>query len=121
TGLADVGQSLTPGTPIAEILDPNDIFVDWYIPNERLMDPKVGYDVVVVFGNRANPAGLCRIHRAAAARGARPSGNADRAHPLRQGRVTAAAQHNGRRSHALQRVFLARRRRAGLGVRALLT
>src|SRR5262249_46156915 len=32
TGLADVGQSLTPGTPIAEILDPNDIFVDWYIP-----------------------------------------------------------------------------------------
>jgi multidrug resistance efflux pump len=30
TGLADVGQSLTAGTPIAEILDPTDIFVDWY-------------------------------------------------------------------------------------------
>jgi len=32
TGLADVGQSLVAGTPIAEILDPTDIFVDWYIP-----------------------------------------------------------------------------------------
>jgi multidrug resistance efflux pump len=52
TGLANVGQSLTAGTPIAEILDPTDIFVDWYIPNERLIDPKVGYDVFVLFGNR---------------------------------------------------------------------
>ena len=40
------------GTPIAEILDPTDIFVDWYIPNERLFDPKVGNEVLVLFGNR---------------------------------------------------------------------
>ena len=40
TGLANVGQSLVAGTPIAEILDPTDIFVDWYIPNERLIDPR---------------------------------------------------------------------------------
>jgi multidrug resistance efflux pump len=52
TGLAHVGQSLTAGTPIAEILDPTDIFVDWYIPNERLVDPKVGQEVLVLFGNR---------------------------------------------------------------------
>jgi len=52
TGIAHVGQSLTAGVPIAEILDPTDIFVDWYIPNERLIDPKVGNDVFVVFGNR---------------------------------------------------------------------
>ena len=48
----DVGQSLVAGTPIAEILDPTDIFVDWYIPNERLIDPEVGNEVFVLFGNR---------------------------------------------------------------------
>ena len=52
TGLAHLGQSLVAGTPIAEILDPTDIFVDWYIPNERLIDPKVGNEVLVLFGNR---------------------------------------------------------------------
>jgi multidrug resistance efflux pump len=52
TGLADVGQSLPAGTPIAEILDPTDLFVDWYIPNERFIDPKVGREVFVLFGNR---------------------------------------------------------------------
>jgi len=50
--LAHTGQSLVAGTPIAEILDPTDIFVDWYIPNERFADPKVGKDVLVLFGNR---------------------------------------------------------------------
>ena len=35
-----------------EILDQGDVFVDWYIPNERLRDPKVGNDVLVLFGNR---------------------------------------------------------------------
>jgi HlyD family secretion protein len=52
TGLAHVGQSLVAGTPIAEILDPTDVFVDWYIPNERLIDPEVGKEVLVLFGNR---------------------------------------------------------------------
>jgi multidrug resistance efflux pump len=52
TNLAHTGQSLAAGTPIAEVLDPTDIFVDWYIPNERLADPKVGEGVVVLFGNR---------------------------------------------------------------------
>ncbi|OSI23017.1 HlyD family secretion protein [Bradyrhizobium canariense] len=49
---ARAGQSLVAGTPIAEILDPTDVFVDWYVPNERLSDPKVGNEVFVLFGNR---------------------------------------------------------------------
>jgi HlyD family secretion protein len=61
TGLADVGQSLPAGTPIAEILDPTDIFVDWYIPNERFIDPKVGNEVLVLFGNRRIPGKIAQI------------------------------------------------------------
>ena len=55
TGLAHAGQSLVAGTPIAEILDPTDIFVDWYVPNVRLIDPMVGNEVSVLFGNRRIP------------------------------------------------------------------
>ena len=61
TAIADVGQSLTAGTPIAEILDPTDIFVDWYIPNERLIDPQVGHVVYVLFGNRRLPGTIAQI------------------------------------------------------------
>jgi len=61
TGLADIGQSLTAGTPMAEILDPTDVFVDWYIPNRRLIDPAVGNPVLVVFGNRRYPARIGEI------------------------------------------------------------
>ena len=52
TTLAHAGQSLVAGTAIAEILDPTDVFVDWYIPNVRLGEPEVGNDVLVLFGNR---------------------------------------------------------------------
>jgi multidrug resistance efflux pump len=61
TGLAHVGQSLTAGTPIAEILDPTDVFADWYIPNERFIDPKVGKEVFVLFGNRRIPGKIAEI------------------------------------------------------------
>src|SRR5262249_14885042 len=61
TRLADIGQSLTAGTPIAEILDPTDIFVDWYIPNEHLIDPTVGHEVFVLFGNRRIPGKIAQI------------------------------------------------------------
>src|SRR5262249_22266404 len=61
TGLANIGQSLPAGTPIAEILDPADIFVDWYIPNERLIDPQVGQAVFVLFGNRRIPGKIAQI------------------------------------------------------------
>jgi multidrug resistance efflux pump len=45
------GQSVLAGTPIAEILNSSDVFVNWYIPNERFTDPEVGDQVAVVFGN----------------------------------------------------------------------
>ena len=61
TGIAHVGQSLVAGKPIAEILDPTDIFVDWYIPNERLIDPIVGQEVSVLFGNRRIPGKIAQI------------------------------------------------------------
>src|SRR5262249_5033057 len=52
TRAARVGQSVLGGTAVAEILDPTDVFVDWYVPNTRLVDPRVGNKVVVIFGNR---------------------------------------------------------------------
>ena len=61
TGLAHVGQSLVAGTPIAEILDPTDIFADWYVPNVRLIDPDVGQEVSVLFGNRRIPGKIAQI------------------------------------------------------------
>ena len=48
---ARVGQSLMAGTPIAEIHDATDVYVDWYIPNARFADPQVGKQVMVLFGN----------------------------------------------------------------------
>jgi multidrug resistance efflux pump len=48
---ARVGQSLMAGTPIAEIHDTTDVYVDWYIPNARFADPQVGKQVMVLFGN----------------------------------------------------------------------
>jgi hypothetical protein len=59
--LAHVGESLVAGSPFAEILDPADVFVDWYIPNERLFDPQVGQDVIVLFGNRRIYARIAQI------------------------------------------------------------
>ena len=61
TGLAHVGQSLRAEIPIAEILDTSDIFVDWYVPNERMIDPKVGREVLVLFGNRRIPGKISEI------------------------------------------------------------
>jgi HlyD family secretion protein len=61
TNLAYVGQSLMAGTPIAEIHDSTEIFVDWYIPNERLIDPKVGNEVFVLFGSRRIPGRIIEI------------------------------------------------------------
>jgi HlyD family secretion protein len=61
TNVAHLGQALVAGTAIAEILDPEDVFVDWYIPNERFRNPRVGYDVVVLFGNRRVPGKIVEI------------------------------------------------------------
>jgi len=58
---AHIGQSLTAGTAIAEIFDTTDIFVDWYVPNHRLVEPKVANDVFVLFGNRRIPGAIAEI------------------------------------------------------------
>jgi hypothetical protein len=55
TGLAHAGQSLVAGTPIAEILDPTDIFVDWYVPNVRLIDPMVGNESLYCSATGGSP------------------------------------------------------------------
>jgi multidrug resistance efflux pump len=52
TDIAHIGQSLAAGTPIAEILDPTQVFVDWYVSNERFGTPTIGRQVMVLFGNR---------------------------------------------------------------------
>ena len=94
---ARIGQSLVAGTPIAEILDPNDVFVDWYIPNERFADPEVGREVVVLFGNRRicrndhrDPAGFRCLRRDAGVVRARAHRHADRAHSLQSEREPPA-------------------------------
>jgi multidrug resistance efflux pump len=61
TNLATVGQSLVAGSPVAEVLVPDDVYVDWYIPSERLMDPEVGQEVYVLFGNRRIPGKIAEI------------------------------------------------------------
>lgn len=48
---AFVGQSLVAGSPIAEILSTSDIFVDWYIPSGRFVDPHIGKEVSIHHGN----------------------------------------------------------------------
>src|SRR5207244_12346705 len=50
TGLAHVGQSLTAVTPMAEVLDSPDILLDWYMPNQRVIDVRVGNDGVQLCG-----------------------------------------------------------------------
>ena len=61
TNIAYPGQSLVAGAPIAEILDATDIFVDWYVPNERLINPRVDDQVMVLFGNRRIPGTIVDI------------------------------------------------------------
>ena len=124
TNIAHRGQSLGAGTPIAEILDQSDVFVDWYIPNERLRDPKVGNDVLVLFGNRRISGTIVEIlpvsdvYASATATRARAHRHADRTGSLRPGNGTTAAEFDGLCSHALHRPRLPRRRRAGQSLRA---
>ena len=125
TSLAHVGQSLVAGTPIAEILDPTDIFVDWYIPNERLIDPKVGNEVIVLFGNRRIPGKITEILPVSDVyAGTQQQLARDR--PATQiarirfdpGASAAGAELDGLRSHALHQFLRPPCRRTGPSVRA---
>jgi hypothetical protein len=127
TSLARVGQSIVAGTAVAEILDPTDVFVDWYIPNERLFDPRVGNVVLVLFGNRRIPGKITEILPvsevyAGGTGRARPRspGHTDRPHSLRPGGNAAGVEFDGLRTHALFESFNAHRQRTDSPVRALL-
>ncbi|WP_416797414.1 HlyD family secretion protein [Ciceribacter azotifigens] len=59
--MATAGESLVAGTAIAEIYDTSDIFIDWFVPDYRLVEPKVGKPVFVLFGNRRISGEITRI------------------------------------------------------------
>ncbi|MBV2183699.1 MAG: HlyD family efflux transporter periplasmic adaptor subunit [Rhizobium sp.] len=50
--MAKAGESLIAGTAIAEIYNNRDIYIDWFVPDFRLVEPGVGRPVLMVFGNR---------------------------------------------------------------------
>ena len=90
--------------------DPTDVFVDWYVPNERLSDPKVGNEVFVLFGNRRISGQIMEIlpisdvyAGSASAAGGRIA-IANRAHSVQPGHATPGAEFDGRRSHALHQL-----------------
>lgn len=50
TRLSRAGETIVAGSSLAEIFQPDNIYIDWYIPNFRLIDPKPGHRVFVVLG-----------------------------------------------------------------------
>ena len=50
THLARAGETVLAGSSIAEIFQAGDVYVDWYIPDFRLVDPQPGYRVVIAVG-----------------------------------------------------------------------
>lgn len=49
--ISHIGDTVVAGATIAEILDKKRIYIDWYIPNFRLYDPKVNDPVFIIFGS----------------------------------------------------------------------
>ncbi len=48
--LAHEGETVVTGSPIAEIMVDNAAYIDWYLPNFRLVEPQVGQHAFVIFG-----------------------------------------------------------------------
>lgn len=55
------GETVVAGSSIAEIFLDGDTFVDWYIPNFRLIDPRPGQRVLVVYGRTRLPGTISEI------------------------------------------------------------
>ena len=55
------GETMLAGSSIAEIFLDGDTFVDWYIPNFRLVDPRPGQRVIVVYGRTRLPGTISEI------------------------------------------------------------
>ena len=49
---ANPGQSVTAGTSIVEIYDPEDLYIQWILSADRLTQPIIGSPVYVLDGNR---------------------------------------------------------------------
>ena len=50
THIARAGETVVAGSSIAEVFQAGNVYVDWYIPDFRLVDPQPGYRVVVGIG-----------------------------------------------------------------------
>lgn len=50
TDPARAGETIVAGSSIAEIFQAGEVYIDWYIPDFRLVDPQPGYRVVVGLG-----------------------------------------------------------------------
>ena len=50
TQLARAGETVLAGSSIAEIFHAGEVYIDWYIPDFRLVDPQPGYRVVIAIG-----------------------------------------------------------------------
>jgi biotin carboxyl carrier protein len=50
THVARAGETVLAGSSLAEIFQPDDVYVDWYIPDFRLVDPLPGHRVFVIWG-----------------------------------------------------------------------
>ncbi|MGO4678100.1 HlyD family efflux transporter periplasmic adaptor subunit [Bosea sp. 2YAB26] len=55
------GETIAAATAIAEVYLSKDIYVDWYIPDFRMIDPKPGQRVFVVFGRTRYAATLTEV------------------------------------------------------------
>ena len=55
------GQSVTAGNPILEVYDPEDLYVEWVLSDDRRIQPEVGALVFVRNGNRVTQAKITQI------------------------------------------------------------
>ena len=58
---ARAGETVVAGSSIAEIFQAGEIYIDWYIPDFRLVDPQPGHRVFVVLGKSRVPGTIGEI------------------------------------------------------------
>lgn len=59
---ANPGQSVMASTSIVEIYDPNQLYIQWILDADRLMQPQVGAPVYVLDGNRVMHATIKQVY-----------------------------------------------------------
>ena len=110
THIARAGETVVAGSSIAEVFQAGNVYVDWYIPDFRLVDPQPGYRVVVGIGRTRVLGTIAEIlplsdtfesRRSSILR--EPQTGPGRAHPSRSGGAGAGAQFDRERLHVLHR------------------